>query len=57
MAAAGQTNPRLAWMTFLLLAVAGLFYVKWRPYYFRAFAAAANRFNSPPAEVLRSMQQ
>ncbi|HEY2624891.1 MAG TPA: permease, partial [Dyella sp.] len=27
---------------FLLLAVAGLFYVKWYPYYGRAFVAAAN---------------
>ena len=37
-----QTNPPLAWMAFLLLAVAGLFYVKWYPYYNRAFTAAAN---------------
>jgi uncharacterized protein len=29
-------------MTFLFIAVAGLFYVKWFPYYNRAFVAAAN---------------
>jgi uncharacterized membrane protein YraQ (UPF0718 family) len=42
MITARQTNPPVAWMTFLLLAVAGLFYVKWYPYYNRAFVAAAN---------------
>lgn len=42
-----QTNPALAWMTFLLLAVAGLFYVKWFPYYNRAFVAAANHSIGP----------
>lgn len=37
-----QNNPALGWITFLLIAVAGLFYVKWFPYYNRAFVAAAN---------------
>jgi uncharacterized membrane protein YraQ (UPF0718 family) len=37
-----QPHPALAWITFLSLAVAGLFYVKWYPYYNRAFVAAAN---------------
>lgn len=37
-----QTNPALAWMTFLLVAVVGLFYVKWFPDDNRAFLAAAN---------------
>lgn len=32
----------LRWAVFALLAVAGLFYVKWYPYYGRAFEAAAN---------------
>ncbi|SEO90886.1 hypothetical protein SAMN02800692_2698 [Luteibacter sp. UNC138MFCol5.1] len=32
----------MRWSVFLLLAVAGLFYVKWYPYYGRAFEAAAN---------------
>jgi len=35
-------NNRLKWMTFLLIAVAGLFYVKWSPYYHKAFLAASN---------------
>jgi uncharacterized protein len=36
-------QPRVAfgWMTFLLIAVVGLFYVKWFPYYNRAFVAAS----------------
>ncbi|SPB13383.1 membrane protein [Caballeronia novacaledonica] len=36
-------QPRVAtgWMVFLLIAVAGLFYVKWFPYYNRAFVAAS----------------
>jgi hypothetical protein len=33
--------PALAWMSFLLVAVLGLAYVKWFPYYQRALAAAA----------------
>lgn len=37
-----QTGLALRWMTFLLVAVAGLFYVKWFPYYNRAFVAAAD---------------
>ena len=37
-----QENPAFGWMTVLLIAVVGLFYVKWFPYYNRAFVAAAN---------------
>jgi uncharacterized protein len=37
-----QTGPALRWMTFLLVVVVGLFYVKWFPYYNRAFVAAAD---------------
>jgi uncharacterized membrane protein YraQ (UPF0718 family) len=36
-----HANPAAGWMVFLLLAVAGLFYVKWFPYYNRAFTAAS----------------
>jgi uncharacterized membrane protein YraQ (UPF0718 family) len=36
-----QTAPASGWVIFLLLAVAGLFYVKWFPYYHRAFTAAS----------------
>lgn len=36
-----QANPALKWMTFLLIAVAGLAYVKWTPYYHRVFVAAS----------------
>lgn len=36
-----QTTPSYGWPIFLLLAVAGLFYVKWFPYYHRAFTAEA----------------
>ncbi|MGA7780572.1 MAG: permease, partial [Paraburkholderia sp.] len=39
-----QTQPQPAasgWLIFLLVAVLGLFYVKWFPYYHRAFTAAA----------------
>ncbi|MDB5396934.1 MAG: yraQ [Rhodospirillales bacterium] len=35
------TNPALGLVTFVLIAVLGLFYVKWLPYYDRAFVAAA----------------
>ena len=35
-------NPTFGWIVFLLIAVTGLFYVKWFPYYNRAFVAAAN---------------
>ena len=34
-------QSRLRWMTLLLVAVLGLFYVKWSPYYHRAFVAAS----------------
>jgi uncharacterized membrane protein YraQ (UPF0718 family) len=42
MAVASRTNHTLRWGVFLLLAVAGLFYVKWFPYYGRAFDAASH---------------
>lgn len=41
MPAAMQTSRTARFMVFVLLAVAGLFYVKWHPYYGRAFTAAA----------------
>ena len=37
-----QTGLVLRWMTFLLVVVMGLLYVKWFPYYNRAFVAAAD---------------
>ena len=37
-----QTGLVLRWMTFLLVVVVGLLYVKWFPYYNRAFVAAAD---------------
>jgi uncharacterized membrane protein YraQ (UPF0718 family) len=46
-AATQQTNPTVGWLVFLLIAVAGLFYVKWFPYYNRAFVAAANHSIGP----------
>jgi uncharacterized membrane protein YraQ (UPF0718 family) len=55
-------NPMFGWAVFLLIAVVGLFYVKWFPYYNRAFVAAANHSigssilmgtaDSPPAPSL-----
>ncbi|MGF6596993.1 uncharacterized membrane protein YraQ (UPF0718 family) [Paraburkholderia sp. GAS448] len=36
-----QTQPTYGWLVFLLIAVVGLFYVKWFPYYNRAFTAAS----------------
>lgn len=36
-----QSAPSWGWPLFILLAVAGLFYVKWFPYYHRAFTAEA----------------
>ncbi|MDQ7977397.1 permease [Paraburkholderia sp. SARCC-3016] len=57
-----QTAPASGWLIFLLLAVAGLFYVKWFPYYHRAFTAASTHSigssilmgnaSSPPAPSL-----
>ena len=41
MPAATPSTRTVRWSVFLLLAVAGLFYVKWHPYYGRAFTAAA----------------
>jgi len=35
-------NPVPGWVVLLLIAVTGLFYVKWFPYYNRAFVAAAS---------------
>src|ERR1700730_972783 len=37
-----RAYPWMGGIVFLLIAVAGLFYVKWFPYYNRAFVAAAN---------------
>ena len=42
MPAASQTSRHMRWFIFVLLAVAGLFYVKWYPYYGRAFVAASS---------------
>src|ERR1700722_4191167 len=39
---ASALHPMVGWIVFLLVAVTGLFYVKWFPYYNRAFVAAAN---------------
>jgi uncharacterized protein len=36
-----QVEIAVGWITFLLLAVLGLFYVKWMPYWYKAFAAAS----------------
>lgn len=47
MNATQQTNVTLRWVVFLSLAIAGLFYVKWFPYYNRAFVAAANHSIGP----------
>jgi uncharacterized membrane protein YraQ (UPF0718 family) len=61
---ARQTHPALGWITVLLIAVVGLFYVKWFPYYNRAFVAAAHhsigqsilmgKEASPPAPSLQA---
>lgn len=42
MPAASQSSRHMRWFIFVLLAVAGLFYVKWYPYYGRAFVAASS---------------
>ncbi|WP_243040075.1 permease [Dyella sedimenti] len=42
MAVASTTARTVRWSVFALLAVAGLFYVKWYPYYGRAFVAASH---------------
>jgi uncharacterized membrane protein YraQ (UPF0718 family) len=42
MSATHQTSQTLRWIAFLSLTIVGLFYVKWFPYYNRAFVAAAN---------------
>jgi uncharacterized protein len=39
---AGAVNRAFGWIIFLLIALTGLFHVKWFPYYNRAFVAAAN---------------
>jgi uncharacterized protein len=41
MPVASQAARTVRWSVFVLLAVAGLFYVKWYPYYGRAFVAAS----------------
>jgi len=47
MDAARQSDTTLRWFVFLSLAVVGLFYVKWFPYYNRTFVAAANHSIGP----------
>jgi uncharacterized membrane protein YraQ (UPF0718 family) len=57
-----QSRRSYTWLIFLLVAVAGLFYVKWFPYYHRAFTAETThsigksilmgRAASPPAPSL-----
>jgi hypothetical protein len=42
MNATHQTSVTLRWIVFLSIAVIGLFYVRWFPYYNKAFLAAAN---------------
>jgi uncharacterized protein len=64
MSATRQGNAALGWTIFLLIAILGLFYVKWLPYYDRAFVAAANhsigssilmgKAASPPASSLQA---
>jgi uncharacterized protein len=59
-----KNHPVMGWMTCVLIAVIGLFYVKWLPYYNRAFLAASNHSigssilmgtaASPPAASLSS---
>lgn len=41
MPAALSSTRTVRWSVFMLLAIAGLFYVKWYPYYGRAFVAAS----------------
>jgi uncharacterized protein len=57
-------RPWYGWLIFILVAIAGLFYVKWLPYYHRAFTAEAThsigksilmgRAASPPAPSLEA---
>jgi uncharacterized membrane protein YraQ (UPF0718 family) len=42
MKAKQQRDMTAGWIVFLLLAVLGLLYVKWTPYWNRAFVAASN---------------
>jgi hypothetical protein len=59
-----QSQPYYGWVVFVLLAIAGLIYVKWFPYYHRAFTAEAThsigksilmgRKASPPQPSLRA---
>jgi uncharacterized membrane protein YraQ (UPF0718 family) len=42
-----KAKPMLGWMIFILIAVLGLFYVKWFPYYQRAFVAASHHSIGP----------
>ena len=39
---ARSLSPAPRWMLFFAIAVAGLFYVKWQPYWGRAFVAASH---------------
>lgn len=57
-----QSRPSYGWLIFILVAIVGLFYVKWFPYYHRSFAAEAThsigksilmgRAATPPAPSL-----
>ncbi|AOB32637.1 hypothetical protein AKI39_20700 [Bordetella sp. H567] len=59
-----SANPALGIAVFLLIAIAGLFYVKWSPYYTRAWVAADSHSigtsilmgtaDSPPSPSLRA---
>jgi hypothetical protein len=42
MKAKRQQEMAAGWITFLLIGVLGLLYVKWTPYWFKAFVAASN---------------
>ena len=42
MKTARQRQMTAGWIVFLLIAISGLFYVKWNPYWSRAFVAASN---------------
>ncbi len=42
-----SAGPAWSWMLFVAIAVAGLFYVKWLPYWDRAFTAAADHSIGP----------
>jgi uncharacterized membrane protein YraQ (UPF0718 family) len=47
MTAAKSLNPTARWMLFLAVAIAGLTYVKWLPYWDKAFTAASSHSIGP----------